>query len=456
MKKYVLTLGVSLLAYTASVFAQSYTDVFDYLESYKRERENNEEEAISNLIKAKDVIEKLSQDADKQGQSKLWKRRGDVYYYILKDNSVRLTLDKENAPEKALEGYSKALVVEKTEKGKPKIEEKDECLYRLQELGSIFAANAEENYNAKNFKKAYYWFEMGKKAFDALVAFKEEPAHIKSRNGLFNNMVFAAYNTGDYDMVTALEKQILDGSMGTDTSNYVFLSNAYIKKKDIAKASEVLGAAKAKFPNYHQFYLTDMDLAMEANDYDKVARILDEAKVKFPERRSEFILAEVNLYLQRNENEKAIEAMNVAVQSLEGQNEILKVLYQNIAVIYGQLSDKATAPEQVEVARDYRRKALEAATKAHEIDPADINLITQLGNIYIAIGRDYDNEANMMSDTGGKYKELKAKAKTEYLSAIQWLEKSYENKKDDFTKKQLITLYNITEQPDKAKALQGS
>src|SRR5262249_12135992 len=155
-----------------------------------------------------------------------------------------------------------------------------------------------------------------RQAFEVLLTVKEEPQFVKYRNSMFNNMVYAAYAGEDFAQVIALEPQILS-SPTPDTSNFVFLTQAYIKTKNAAKAGEILSAAKAKFPNYHQFYLTDMDLAMEANDYDRVAKILEEAKAKFPERRSEFILAEVNLYLQRNESEKAIEAMNVAIQSMQ-------------------------------------------------------------------------------------------------------------------------------------------
>lgn len=453
MKRVFLALGLVFAISVPSIQAQTFTDIFDNLAGYDREKKDgNEENAIMYLLAAKDVIDKMEKEPNNLALSKFWKRRGDIYYVISVETSPRVLLEKETAPLIALESFIKALHVEVNAKGKPKVEEKDDLLVKLQNTGVIFDQQASDKFTAKDFKGAYVLYEIALRAYDELAKTKGGD-YKKYVSITVNNMVACSFYGKDCAGMVKLDSLVMATEPNVESYSLLITCHYELGNKD--KAAALFAKIKKEFPNNHQVYLTELDFAMAENDYDKVAKILEEANAKFPDKRTDFIIAEVNIHLEQGNNEKAIEAMELAIETNKDKEELVKQLIFNSAVIYAQMGNKSLDSNKQEEGIGYIRKSVEACEKYLAKDPKEMRMVSQLGNNHIQIGTTYNNEANALSEEGPEWDALKAKAKEAFLKAIDVLLPYYNETKDDFTKKQLTSLYYHTGQRDKGDQMKA-
>lgn len=449
MKKVFASVILALL-FGSQVQAQTFTDIFDNMEGYRREREaGNEELAITYLLEAKKIIDKIGEEPDKLALSKYWKKRGDVYFTLGNESSPRVLLEKEGAPQIAIDSYLKALTVEKKPNGQPKIEEKDDLLISLQNTGAIFDRLGAENYNNKNYPKSREAYEYARKAFMAILeqkpSDKNMPFYI---NNAFGGILLSAYQMADYQAVIDAEADILKDM---DTNNVDLLINAYLKTENQQKALEVLGKLKEKYPNNAQVYISEIQLVMSIGDYEKIGKLLEDAYAKFPNRKMDFILAEFNFQLEKGDNEKALEALQVAIANTSDP-EMLKQFIRNASLLYAKVSEKAESDKDITKAIQLREKANEEGKKYLEMVPDDEQMAYQLGYNEMMIGNMLDNQASEMED-GTEKDNLKAKSKEYFTKAIPYILAFYESTKDEIARKQLVFMYNMTGQRDKANSL---
>lgn len=460
MKKFVLLALVATLS--APMFAQesSVLSAWEYLETYRREKEaGNEAASIQALRDAKKEIDKACQHPNTVGKSKTWKYRGDVYYEIGSNPSPQLVLDKPGAMDTAMANYLKALVVEKKENGKPVIQDKGDVMNKLLTIANTFQSDGNKQSGNSNFKNAVTSYQRAYDIYTEL--FRLEPKNTTIRdaaNGILQNMVICAINMGNNDQVISLSEQCITN--GADSAwVYQNLSMAYSKAGNNTKANEVLTKGKQRFPNDADIFIADLRMALDNKETDRAKALIEEGKTKFPEKKADFILEEVNFYLTANDNEKALSALQEAIAIYQASTkkedkEILKVLYFNAGIIYDNLAEKNSSDKNL--AQQYTEKGLEYYQKTIEVDPNYVAAYNQLANYHVKTGNNYITEANLLPfEKKKEYDELKAKADKEFLAATDILEKGYAIQKDATIKKNLMEMYKRTQQLDKLKALQN-
>lgn len=462
MKKLFLIAFVA--GFIAPAFAQetAVLSAWEYLETYRREKQaGNEAASVQALLDAKKEIDGAVLNANTSQKSKTWKRRGDVYFEIGTNPSPQLVLYKAGAIDTAAANYLKALVVEVKSNGKPVIEDKNDILYtKLPSIGNTFLVDAGKLSEKKEYDKAIDLYLKARNIYDQVAANIEKNSSFKDASkAAMVNVTLSYVNKGDDDNTIKYATELL--SLGYDSAwVYQTLSYAYIKKEDKTKAAEILSKGKEKYPNNAEIFLADLRLALDNGETERAKNLIEEGKSKFPGKKADIILEEVNFYLSANNDEQAVRSLEEAIaiykdKSDKGDVEIKKLLYFNAGIIYDNLATKTQDKDKTK-AKEYREKGQEYYGKTLEVDPNYVSAYNQIANYHVKLGNDFVEEANLLPlEKTKEYDALKVKADGEYKKAIEILEKGYAIQKDETLKKNLIALYKKTQQVDKLKSLEG-
>jgi len=462
MKKILVFAFAVALALPAFSQESAVQSAWEYLQTYDRERAaGNESASIQSLLDAKKEIDNAAVHPNSSQKSKTWKYRGDVYYQIATNPSPQLILQKNGALDTATASFLKALVVEKKENGKPVIHDKNDIIYtKLASIGNKYMDDGGKAADAKDFKKSVAMWLKARQIYDEIAKnIEKNEQFLNASKGALYNISIMYSNMNDADNAIKSSEELL--SLGYDSVGvYQNLLYLYMQKGDNTKTAEVLSKAKQKYPNNADLFMTDLMLALENKDDARARQLIEEGKTRFPDRKTDIILQEVNFHLTKNDNEKALQALEEAIgiysaSTKPDDKNILTILYFNAGLIYDNLAEKMLETNK-DQSGQYMTKALEYYNKTLELDPNYVAAYNQLANYHVRMGNDYITTANNLPlDKSKEFNEMKGKADSEYKTATELLEKGYAIKQDETIKKNLIELYKKTQQLDKLKALQG-
>lgn len=457
MKKIIILSIAALFSYQLHSQVTSIATAYDYMSSYLSEKSNgNEQSAIENLLAAKKEIDPVTQDPSTRGLSKAWKRKGEIYYYIFTDQSPRLTLVKEGSADSCIRYFTMAVTVEKKENGQPKIEDKSGVINFLGLIGDTLTKIAAINDENKETDLYFKNMVLAKKAFDArIIADPKDDAAINASKVIGENLAVTAANSGKIDRIMAYVAPMVENGTAPAWA-YQVMVGVYLDKGDKTKAAEIIKKGKEKHPNEADIYIAEINLAFENGETDNAGVLIEAAKSKFPDKKANFILLEVNFQLTKGNNEAAIKALDEAIATHKDKKDILKLLYFNSGVIFSQMFTKAEEKEDTAKMREFNAKMFDYYSKTVEADPTYDPAYNGMANYYITNGNMLLKFADGLPiEKDKEYKALKAQAVEEYKKGVDAMEKAYALKKDDSYKRMLIQLYEKTGQVDKKKALEG-
>ena len=441
---------------------------WEHLNTFKRERELNEQVAIDALMEAKKEMDAAALHESTTAKSKTWKRRGDVYWLLGTDPSPRLVLARKGALDTAMYSYGRALVVEFKSNGKPKVEEPDEIFNRLISIGTRFAESAQKSLKAKKFNDAIQDFGAAKVAMQLLA--QQDP----DNNSLKRQMAYFSYSQS----VAATEAQKMDEALAfaqnavdlapEDTGFAVAFVKLNLFAKKIPQAQAAVDAAKQRFGSLSELALIEVKLAMETGNIEKAGALIEKGKVDFPNLKTEFILEEVNFYLNAGNDEKALEAIEQAISAFSADPQILLVLNFNKGVINDQIADNLEKkdPKTMAVQIAERRAAAKIGyEKTIELDPNYTAAYLQLANAEIMKANALIKKANELDlSKVNEYEALKNEANTFFANSSGILETGYAKEKAkpdadpnriETFQKTLIQVYTKLENATKRNAIKA-
>ncbi len=194
-------------------------------------------------------------------------------------------------------------------------------------------------------------------------------------------------------------------------SNYIY-ANYYAaiassQLNDPAVAIEAMTrASKIDFKQNEmlQYLAEEYKNSEDTLNYEKT---LNEGMALFP-KEPYFLLNLINIYIQTEQNDKAVEFINTAIKNDPGNSQLYDVagrIYETGLKDYG--------------------KAEELFKKSIELDNSNADAYSNLGRIYFNQGVIQLDSANTIADVK-KYNEEKEKAKEFFRQALPHFEKAYE------------------------------
>jgi hypothetical protein len=461
MMKHWITTGLCslvLLGNTIQAQTSNHLNTFDMVEQYRREiRMGNEEVAINALLKARGFADEAAVHPSTSGMSKSWKYRGDVYFLIHKEKSPRLVLDRKGADDSAAASFVRALTVEKKSNGKAKVESPEEIASKLQELINARGNASNEAYEQKKFGVAYQGFNACRQWMRALASpdlFDQKTVdQLNKAVGSYTYMMglAALQDKARQDRITVamthLEEAEKMGFDGIDV--YGLMIQTQLDEKNYEAAKTTLARAQKKYADSLSVFFFDVRIALETNDIPRAEGLLKEGKVKFPSAKLDFMIQEVNIYIERNDFPKALQVMNEAIA--EANETDLKV---QLHVTSGQICEQLMEKSSGEQAADYERQAMDHYRKAIELVPNTATAIAGLGNAHIRKANKLVEQANQLPLSKAKeYDALKKQYMEEFKLAAELLEKSYAVKKTKAVQSNLISIYERLENFDRVEEL---
>lgn len=362
------------------------------------------------FLKAKAEIEPAITHDKTKGDGKTWYYRAQIY-----DNIYRLSVTKKEGTDElvypqyaehkagavkaAVESYEKAL-----ELGSKKINMNE---LKSKYAGSFFLCVQEgvEQYNVKNYNEAGYYFA---KAYE--IGTKYPP-----------------------------------GSAEIDVNEYAYNAGlAYRYGKDMENAEKYLKICIDKDVRTEACYVELLEMYQEAGMDEKFKSTLAEARQKLPDSQ-ELVRLEIDIYLQAKDYEKALKSLDEAI-AIDPSSSMLYFVRGNIHDHKNsQLSDEGKA----DAAQAAFEKAKADYAKAIELDPESFDATYSLGALLFNKGAGMLQAVNDIADDNA-YKIAKTAAEDQLKSALPYLEKAYELDPDDVsTMASLKELYARTNQMDK-------
>jgi len=341
--------------------------------------------------KAKASADAASIHASTSNSAKLWMYRGKIYKAIYEDKETAVKNIDADAEEKALESFITCL---KLDKGND--------IYKEDVKGLLVQSAYAVSQKAKFLKET--------KVYDKAITLYN----------ILNEALPFDYDQG-MKRNNVTKETILFGKYKT----YLAAGNKEMARETVDKLIEI----KYKDPTIY----TDMaKLLLSEKDTLKALSYVEKGRALF-EDNTDLINTEINIYLAQGKlgalKEKLIKATEVTPD-----NEVLHCVLANV---YNSSKEED--------------KAVEEYKKAIELKP-DYELANyNLGVIYFSRGKAWMDKVNALPlKEEAKAKDYEAKAKVEFKSATEYLEKSYEISPDKRTKQTLFQLFSRLGEPEKA------
>jgi tetratricopeptide (TPR) repeat protein len=341
--------------------------------------------------KAKIAADLSAANASTSNGAKTWYYRGKIYKAIVEDKDVAVKNLDPAAEEKALESFITCL---KLDKGND--------IYKNEVKGLLVQSSY------ATFQKSKF-LQSNKEYDKALVLL---------------------------DLVDSSLPYDFDGGLKTNgiTKETILLTKSKLYyssgNKELAKES----INKLIDLNYKDasIYNEMSKLSLADKDTVKALTYLEKGRTLMPEN-SELLNSEINIYLAQGKINVLKDKLTKAIE-LTPKNE---ALYCVLANIYNSSKDQD--------------KAIESYKKSLEINPKYDIANYNLGVIYFTRGKEWMDKVNALPlKEEAKAKDYEAKAKVEFKSATEYLEKSYEVSPDKRTKQTLFQLFTRLGEPEKA------
>ena len=256
------------------------------------------------------------------------------------------------------------------------------------------------------------------------------------------------YNTKDYAQAGEMFEMCYNVKKNYEMTDNEALYNAGLAYKlagDKAKAEGLLRACIANEFKPEQVYLDLLHMyGQDEADADKYKATLAEAREKFPNNQ-DIIQEEINIYLEAEEYDKALDNLNKAIE-LDPENK--QLLYARGIILDNQQASLREAKKNAEADEAYA-KAEADYKKVQELEPDGFDGNYSLGALYYNRGAEMLNEANNILDDA-KYKAAKAEAEKVLTAAQPYLEKAHAIDPTDVqTMQSLKVIYARTMQEEK-------
>lgn len=256
------------------------------------------------------------------------------------------------------------------------------------------------------------------------------------------------YNLKDYGNAANLFAKCYEVKLDYDMVDNEAAYNAGLAYKlagDQGKVEEFLRICIQNEFKAEQVYLDLLHMyGQDEADADKYKATLTEAREKFPDNK-DIIQEEINIYLEAKEYDKALGNLDKAIK-LDPTNK--QLLYARGIILDNQQATLRTEDKTDEANAAYDRAEADYK-RVVELDPEGFDGNYSIGALYYNRGAEMLNEANnIMDDT--KYKAAKIEAETQLKSALPFLEKAHTiDPNDAQTMSSLKIIYARTNQMDK-------
>lgn len=346
------------------------------------------------LIKAMEQIEPAIEHEKTKDDGKTWYYRGQIYEQIYFSEDAKYAEYKDGSLLKAVESFAKA-----KELGSKRINMND-VSDRYVRLGAHCYQEGVKNFNAKNYGAAVNYF---------LTCNQVQESNGGVDSGAIYSAAVSALNGKMYDVAEKNFRKTISIGFSVEDS-YVNLANIYKEKGDKETYKKVLSEARQALPNSQ-----------------------------------EIITAEINIFLEAKEYDKALQNLDLAIQN-DPNNALLFFVRGNI---YDSKQANMVAEGQKEEAKPFFTKAEADYKKALELRADYFDAAYSLGALYFNQGAEMLNEANLISDDNA-YRKAKEKAEGQLKAALPFLEKAHELDPEDIsTMTSLKELYARTNQMEK-------
>jgi len=383
MKKIIITLAM-LVAVGAYAQKVNRTTAFNYHKEGK-------------LDKAKEYIDKASENPETATDARTWFYKGNIYLDIFMspiDKYKGLDPDPLNV---SYQAYTKALQFD------AKKEYEAEIASRMPILAERFFNEGASNYNNKNYTASMAFFQ---KAYDI-------------------------YKVAGQNDTTSLY--------------YLAISAEMADNNEVARnALDQLIKMDYKNPN---IYASMSSLVMKTEKNDKKAmEYITVGRQKFPDDFS-LIIAETNFFLATDQTEKALANLQLASQ----KDTTNPTIFFAIGAKYNELADD-TLKKPEERASLYER-AESAYIRSIRLDPNYFDANYNMGALFVNKASDIIKRANQLPLSAEKeYNQLKLEADNMLKNALPYLEKSHQLKPEDRpTMASLKEIYTRLQMYDKLK-----
>eukprot|EP00933_Yihiella_yeosuensis_P053768 TRINITY_DN52065_c0_g1_i1.p1 TRINITY_DN52065_c0_g1~~TRINITY_DN52065_c0_g1_i1.p1 ORF type:complete len:392 (+),score=109.32 TRINITY_DN52065_c0_g1_i1:8-1183(+) len=350
------------------------------------------------LIKAMEEIEPATEHEKTKDDGKTWYYRGLIYEQIYFSEDAKHEAHKDGSLMKAITSYGKA-----KELGSKRINMND-VADRYQRLGAYAYQEGVNQFNAKNFNEAHEYFE-------TCYTVRQEGGVVDSG---------AIYSAGVAAMNAGMKEEAI---------------------KDFRKGIEIGYSVEDCYINISKIY-------KEQGNTEKYKETLAEARQALPQSQ-EIITAEINIYLESKEYDKALDNLNVAIEN-DPNNELLWFVRGNI---YDTKQAGMMSEGKMDESEEFFEKAKADYVKALEIKEDYFDAAYSVGALFFNRGAEMLNKANMISDDA-EYKKAKTAAEGVLKEALPYLEHAHELQPDDVsTMSSLKELYARTNQMEKYEAM---
>jgi Tfp pilus assembly protein PilF len=351
------------------------------------------------LDKALEAINQCVLDPSTAADAKAWFIRGNIYLELSNTKEEKFKSLDPDPLSKALESYRKSIEFD------PKKEYYDDILAKLNWQRNNYYNAAVDNYNNKLYKDAMINFGKGAEVM--------ELANVADTISILNAATCASL-ANEKDASKEYYIKLLKANYKSPVV-YITLSDIYRQDKDSANSLKYVRMGQDAFPGDNRLFL-----------------------------------AETNIYLTFNNTAKALNNLKVAMAQDSTNYSVAFAL----GTIYDNISNDTS--KSLAVRSEAFTNAIEAYMKSIRLNPEYFEGNYNLGALYVNKAATINEEATKLPlEETVKFDKLKAEADVYLEKALPYLEKAIELQPADintlFTLKQI---YSRTNKPDKVKAVQ--
>ena len=419
MKKYILIVAGVVIASVTYAQKSKVVSAYNYDKAFKRSGKCKE------LASGIEAINSAVEHDQTKSWAKTWYYRGNLFFNIIASKDAACKVIDVDALDKCTESYLKTLVLNFDDPELKKLDlQKEDGSDMLKFFGAMQS-------NPKMDDETYTRDIMGRK-FPGL-------------SGEYANQGIDRFTKKDYKGAQeSFGKSMLLGQMGGRLDTMVLyntaLASEYAGDMDAAKQTydaligmkyNIDGAGPGLYQSMSKIYKKE-------GNAEKASEYISQGRIAYPEDNN-LLVEELEGFLQSGNNDEALENLNAAITN-DPKNV---VLYFARGTVYESLKQNDNA------ITDYK--------KALEIKPDYYDAAFNLGAYYFNKGADKINESNDLPlSATKKYNALKAEAKTNFETAVPYVEKAHELKPGDAgTGNMLIKLYTHTGDYAKSKEIKA-
>ena len=346
------------------------------------------------LLKAKEQIEPATEHEKTMSDGKTWYYRGQIFEQLYFSDDPKFADQKEGSLLEAVKSFEKAI-----ELGSKRINMND-VQDRYTRLGAFCYQEGVNSFNVNKYEEAMNYF---------LTCNSVSEGNGSLDSGAIYSAAVAALNGKIYDTAEENFRKVIAMNYQVEDS-YINLANMY----------------------------------KEMNATEKYKATLTEARKAMPNSQ-EIITAEINIYLESKEYDKALANLDLAIKN-DPSNSLLYFVRGNI---YDSKQASMMTGEKMDASNETFEKAEQDYLKALELKPDYFDAAYSLGALYYNRGAEMLNRANLISDDAA-YRKAKEVAEGQLNEALPFLEKAHElNPEDVSTMTSLKAMYGRTNQVDK-------